>query len=58
MIKFLRFKDGDLLNVNSVKSIAKSVYLTNRGDWEAGKRGIHAEIEIQATTGGYISLSM
>lgn len=56
MIKFLRFKDGDLLNVNSVKAIAKSVYLTNRGCGEDGKRGIHAEIEIQATNGGVYKL--
>lgn len=51
MIKFLRFKDGDLLNVNSVKTIRRDMYLVNRGRWEDGKRGIHAEIEIQATNG-------
>lgn len=56
MIKFLRLKDGNLLNVNSVKSIAKSVYLTNGDDWKDGRRGINAEIEIQATTGGVYKL--
>ncbi len=58
MIKFLRTKDGDLLNVNSVKAIRKDMYLVNRGSGEDGKRGIHAEIEIQEPTVGYISLSM
>lgn len=56
MIKFLRFKDGDLLNVNSVKTIRRDMYLVNRGRWEDGKRGIHAEIEIQATNGGVYKL--
>lgn len=56
MIKFLRFKDGDLLNVNSVKAIRKDMYLVNRGSVEDGKRGIHAEIEIQATNGGVYKL--
>lgn len=56
MIKFLRFKDGDLLNVNSVKTIRRDMYLVNRGCREDGKRGIHAEIEIQATNGGVYKL--
>lgn len=56
MIKFLRFKDGDLLNVNSVKAIRKDMYLVNRGSVGDGKRGIHAEIEIQATNGGVYKL--
>ena len=56
MIKFLRFTDGDLLNVNSVKTIRRDMYLVNRGRWEDGKRGIHAEIEIQATNGGVYKL--
>lgn len=55
MIKFLRL-DGDLLNVNSVKTIRRDMYLVNRGRWEDGKRGIHAEIEIQATNGGVYKL--
>lgn len=56
MIKFLRFKDGDLLNVNSVKAIRRDMCLVNRGCREDGKRGIHAEIEIQATNGGVYKL--
>lgn len=56
MIKFLRFKDGELLNVNSVKTIRSDMYLVNRGCREDGKRGIHAEIEIQATNGGVYKL--
>lgn len=56
MIKFLRLKDGELLNVNSVKTIRRDMYLVNRGCREDGKRGIHAEIEIQATNGGVYKL--
>lgn len=56
MIKFLRLEDGELLNVNSVKTIRKDMYLVNRGSREDGKRGIHAEIEIQATNGGIYKL--
>lgn len=55
-MKFLRLENGVLLNVNSVKTIRKDMYLVNRGCWEDGKRGIHAEIEIQATNGGVYKL--
>lgn len=47
MIKFLRFENGDLLNVNDIKEIVKSVRLYETGV----KRVLKASIEIQTSRG-------
>lgn len=47
MIKFLRFENGNLLNVNDIKEIVKSVRLYETGV----KRVLKASIEIQTSRG-------
>lgn len=49
-MKFLKLVTGNLLNVNDVKTIVKTVQL-NRTHDDGGKRGIKAAIEIQTTVG-------
>lgn len=50
MIKFLRLENGNLLNVNDVKEIMKSVrlYKTNS---DGVKRVLRASIELQTSSG-------
>lgn len=50
MIKFLRLKDGDLLNVNDVKEIVKSVRLYETNS-DGVKRVLRASIELQTSSG-------
>lgn len=50
MIKFLRFENGNLLNVNDVKEIVKSVRIYE-SKIEGVKRVLRASIELQTSRG-------
>lgn len=50
MIKFLRFENGNLLNVNDVKEIGKSVRLYE-SNIEGVKRVLKASIELHTSRG-------
>lgn len=50
MIKFLRLENGDLVNVNDIKEIVKSVRLYET-DSDGVKRVLRASIELQTSSG-------
>lgn len=50
MIKFLRFENGNLMNVNDVKEIVKSVRIYE-SKIEGVKRVLRASIELQTSRG-------